>query len=440
MLSKISAFIKENELVQPGQKIIAAVSGGIDSAVLCELLHQLKYEFVVAHCHFGLRAEDADTDELFVKKLAKKYNVEFYAEHFSTKAFAEEHKISIQMAARQLRYQWFETLRQKLNFDVIATAHHQNDTLETILLNLTRGTGLAGLHGILPKNGTVIRPLLCLAKDDMYEFVTENRLIWREDTSNETTKYQRNLIRHEVVPVLKQLNPNLEETIAQTTERIRGAELIMEQYLSGLKTRALRETPEAVFISIAELQTSLALPVVLSELLKPYNFNYETVKQLAENLESQSGKSYASPTHQLVKDRDELVITPLNLSAFGSLEISETDQTLDAGRFRLTLKRLPAAGYKIIKSKNVVALDAVLLSFPLKVRAWKEGDWFIPLGMKGKKKLSDFLIDQKIPLNLKPNIMVLTSGQSIVWVIGQRPDNRFKITEKTEEVLEIGVT
>jgi tRNA(Ile)-lysidine synthase len=437
MLEKITAFIKENELAPAGSKLIVAVSGGLDSVVLADILHKLGYEIAIAHCHFGLRAEDADADELFVRKLAKKYEAPFYSEHFSTKAFAEENGLSIQMAARQLRYTWFEKLRQEHNFDFIATAHHQNDTLETILLNLTRGTGLAGLHGIPPKNGKIIRPLLCMAKDDLYDYLVEKRLAWREDASNETTKYQRNLLRHEVVPVLKKLNPNLEETIFQTSERIRGAEAIFENYISEVKNRAVKETDEAIYISVPELETSLSLATVLHELLKPYHFPFEKSKQIAANLHNSSGTQFDSPTHNLVIDREQLVITPKDLRQFASYEISETATELKADNFRLRIKRVPAEGYKIPKGKNVAALDASLLQFPLKLRPWQEGDWFVPLGMNGKKKISDLLIDQKVPLNLKSKVMVLSSAQSIAWVVGQRPDNRFKVSDKTEEVLEI---
>ncbi len=437
MLQKIKAYLEENNLAPAGSKIIVAVSGGLDSVVLADIMPKLGFEIAIAHCHFGLRGEEANADELFVKKLAKQYNVPFYSEHFSTKVFAEEHGLSIQMAARQLRYAWFEKLRQDLNFDFIATAHHQNDTLETILLNLTRGTGLAGLHGVPPKNGRIIRPLLCLAKDDLYDHLVTEKLIWREDASNETTKYQRNLLRHEVVPVLKKLNPNLEETIFQTSERIRGAEAIFERYVSEVKNRAVKETNEAIFINVPELETSLALATVLHELLKPYHFAFEKSKQIAANLHNTSGTQFDSPTHNLVIDRDQLVITPKDLRNFASYEISETATELKADNFRLKIKRVPAEGYKIPKGKNVAALDAGLLQFPLKLRPWQEGDWFVPLGMNGKKKISDLLIDQKVPLNLKSKILVLNSAQSIAWVVGLRPDNRFKVSEKTEEVLEV---
>ena len=226
MINKVLAYSEQHALFRLTDKIMATVSGGIDSVVLCDILHQLKITFCVAHANFGLRAEESEADELFVKKLAKKYGVPFYSEQFDTLEFARQEKISTQMAARVLRYNWFEQLRQQLGYDYVATAHHQNDAAETILLNLTKGTGIAGLHGIAAKKEALVRPLLCLTKDDIYEYVTQHQLIWREDSSNETTKYQRNLIRHEVIPVLKRINPRLETTINQTIEKIQGAEQI----------------------------------------------------------------------------------------------------------------------------------------------------------------------------------------------------------------------
>ena len=439
MIQKVLAFAQQHQLFTSDSRIIAAVSGGIDSVVLCNVLHELKIDFAIAHCNFGLRAEEADADELFVKKIAKKYNVPFYSEQFNTKAFAAQEKISTQMAARTLRYTWFEKLRQQHRYDFIAVAHHQGDTVETILLNLTRGTGLPGLHGIAAKNGNLIRPLLCLNKDDIYEYVTTQQIIWREDSSNESTVYQRNKIRHEVIPVLKQLNPNLENTMQQTAEKIGGAELIVNDYVQKISQQALRSENGIWYVDIAALQNAIALPLVLFELLRPFEISYEVTQTIIAALDSESGKIFESATHTLVKDRHQLVITAKDLGAFGSYEIAAGQTEFKTSDIQLYFSTIPAPNYKINRTKKIAALDATLLQFPLKIRPWKEGDWFVPLGMNGKKKISDFLIDEKIPVNLKPQVKVVISDKSIVWVIGHRLDNRFKVTDKTEKVLEVRV-
>ncbi|WP_210487230.1 tRNA lysidine(34) synthetase TilS [Rufibacter aurantiacus] len=440
MLEKVLHYITSHQLASPETRILAAVSGGLDSVVLADVLHRLKFPFAVLHCNFGLRGEESEADELFVRKLAKQYDAPFYSEQLQTQAFAEQEGISIQMAARTLRYQWFEQMRQQLGYDVIATAHHQSDALETVLLNLVRGTGLAGLHGILPKNGNLIRPLLGLTKDDLYDWLVAKRLAWREDSSNESRKYNRNLVRHEVIPVLKKLNPNLEETFTSTLERLQGAEAVFQASFLEMKAKAQREENGTTYLSIAPLQVSPAPVVLLHEFLKPLNFSYSQTQEIAASWEAQSGKTFSSPTHVLVKDREDLVITPKPLEKFGSVTVPEETTELRFGPYLAKFTRKSAEGYKVPRSKDVAALDADLVKFPLKLRPWKEGDWFIPLGMNGKKKVSDLLIDRKVPANLKPDVWVLVSDASLTWVLGQQLDNRFKVTENTQEVLEISVS
>ncbi|KAA3439298.1 tRNA lysidine(34) synthetase TilS [Rufibacter hautae] len=440
MLEKVLHYINTHQLASPETRILAAVSGGLDSVVLADVLHRLKFPFAVLHCNFGLRGEESEADELFVRKMAKHYDVPFYSEQFQTQAFAEQEGISIQMAARTLRYQWFEQMREQLGYDLIATAHHQSDALETVLLNLVRGTGLAGLHGILPKNGNLIRPLLGLTKNDLYDWLVAKRLAWREDSSNESRKYNRNLVRHEVIPVLKKLNPNLDETFTSTLERLQGAEAVFQAYFLEMKGKTQRQENGATYLSIAPLQASPAPVVLLHELLKPFNFSYSQSQEIAAAWEAQSGKTFSSPTHVLVKDRQDLVITPKPLEKFGSITVPEETTELRFGPYLAKFTRKPAEGYKVPRSKDIAALDADLVKFPLKLRPWKEGDWFIPLGMNGKKKVSDLLIDRKVPANLKPDVWVLVSDASLTWVLGQQLDNRFKVTENTQQVLEITVT
>ena len=436
MLDQFLTFINKQNLIQPTQKVLLAVSGGMDSVVMCDLFSKAKFDFVIAHCNFGLRGEESNEDEMFVKKLSIKYKVPFVITTFQTLEFADNEKISTQMAARVLRYEWFEKVRNEHNCDYIATAHHQNDVLETIFLNLTKGTGIAGFHGIKAKKGFVIRPMLFAEKDSIFEYVVDNQIIWREDSSNESNKYQRNLIRNEVVPLLKKINPNLESTIQQTVERISAVEEIFEIEMEMLRKQITWSDAQATFVNYKAIQT-LSQPVIkLSEMLKPFNFTYQQCQDIFEAFDKESGKMFLSPTHTLVKDRTELVITKKNLQVFESQIIESGIREFLSENIYLTIGESleKKEGFIVPISKKKACLDANKVRFPLQIRKWKEGDWFCPLGMNKKKLISDFLIDIKVPLNLKKEVYVLTSNGSIVWVVGHRIDDRFKVTDKTEKI------
>ncbi|UOG76050.1 tRNA lysidine(34) synthetase TilS [Hymenobacter tibetensis] len=437
MLDQVRQYIEEHQLFSLTEDpLLVAVSGGQDSVALADVLHRLGVQFAVAHCHFGLRGEEADADEQFVRKLAKKYEVPYFAEFFQTKAFAEQEGISTQMAARALRYEWFERLRQTQGLAYIATAHHQRDAAETMLLNLTHGTGLAGLHGIPAKNGYLVRPLLGIGKPELFDYLVEQHLLWREDASNDSPVYQRNRLRQEVLPVLREINPNLDQTLQFTAERVGGAEEIVRRYVQDTAAQAQRTEEEVTYLNIATLQRTAATTLVLHELLRPFGFSFPVVKDIVASFPAEPGRRFESPTHRLVKDREQLVITRKVLTKFGTHQIQAGQEVLKIDGLHLRLELAEAAGLTIPRGKAVAALDADLLKFPLIVRPWQEGDWFMPIGMKGKKKLSDFLIDQKVPLNLKDNVFVLVSADGkIAWVVGFRPDERFKVTEATERVL-----
>ncbi len=437
MLDQFLSFINKHNLIQPTQKVLLAVSGGMDSVVMCDLFSKAKINFVIAHCNFGLRGEESNEDEMFVKKLSIKYKVPFMVTTFQTEDFAETEKISTQMAARILRYEWFEKIRREQNCDYIATAHHQNDVLETVLLNLTKGTGIAGLHGIRIKNGHIIRPLLFAEKETIFDYVVENQVIWREDSSNESNKYQRNLIRNEIVPLLKQINPNLENTMQHTVERIAAVEDIFEQEIEMLRKQIMWSDTQAVFVNYKAIQT-LSQPLIkLSELLKPYHFTYQQSQDIFEAFDKESGKTFLSPTHTLVKDRTELVITQKSLQSFVSQVIEAGSRQSEVGNQQLFIGEYfeRTEDFVVPTLRKIACLDADKIRFPLQLRKWKEGDWFCPLGMNKKKLISDFLIDQKVPLNLKKDVYLLTSNGSIVWVMGMRIDDRFKVTDKTEKVI-----
>ena len=439
MLDQVRQFIGTHQLFSiENDPVLVAVSGGLDSVVLLDILHRLGAQVAVAHCHFGLRGEDADADEQFVRKLAKQYDAPYFTEFFQTKAFAEREGISTQMAARLLRYQWFEQVRQREGLAAVATAHHQRDQAETMILNLTHGTGLAGLHGIQAKIGFVVRPLMGLGRDDLHDYLVANGLRWREDDSNDSPVYQRNLLRHEVLPVLREINPSLDQTMAATAERVSGAEEIVRRYVADTTAQARRDAPEATYFSIALLQNTAATALVLHEMLRPFGFSWVVTKEVVAAFGGLSGKQFDSPTHRLVKDRDHLVITPRRLTLYGTFQLAEGQDDLLADGMRLHATTHDGSGYAIPRSRSTAALDADKLKFPLMLRRWQEGDWFMPLGMQGKKHLSSFLIDQKVPLNLKDDVRVLVSADGkICWVVGLRVDDRFKVGPETQRVLAV---
>lgn len=438
MIDRFINFIQEKELFDKESYVIVATSGGMDSVVLCHLLHKTGFNFGIAHCNFGLRGEESDQDELFVKKLAKKYKVPFYVKHFETNSYGKEEKISTQMAARILRYAWFDELVKTENAQKILTAHHSSDSVETILLNLVRGTGLPGLHGIKAKSGYISRPLLFTTKDEIMSVVEENQLNWREDSSNESTKYRRNFIRHKVIPLLKELNPNLEETFEDSIEKISLAEAVFMEKANEINNELLENISDEKYrLEISKIRDRNNALIYLFEIVKKFQFNLQQCKDILSALEGESGKVFISPTHELVKDREYLFLTPKKLNHFSSAHIEDGITKVENEDYSLVFNTLPGENYAISSSTKIAALDKSKLKFPLEIRNWKDGDWFFPLGMNKKKKISDFLVDQKVPMSEKKDLKVLTSNSSIVWVIGYRIDNRYKITSQTTEVLEI---
>ncbi|WPU98640.1 tRNA lysidine(34) synthetase TilS [Mucilaginibacter sp. cycad4] len=427
-------FIEQNSLFTPSTKILAAVSGGIDSVLMVHLLKAAGYDFGIAHCNFQLRGDEALRDQAFCRDLATTLGAPFHTVNFNTEQYAAENKISIQMAARDLRYQWFDNINQQSGYEVVALAHHQNDTIETILLNLTRGTGIAGLHGILPKNGKLVRPLLFLTRAGIQTIVTAEGLTFVEDSSNVSAKYARNKIRLEVVPKLKELNPSLEKTFENNLLHFRDLELLLEIKLDEIRQTLLQIRDGVTYLHIAEVKKLNPIRLLLFKLLEEYGFNDATIDDLIASLDKHAGRVFESGTHTLFLDRDNIILKPKTTAPHAEVIINATDHEANFGVYKLNL--LHDDSPLIIKDNPLAAsIDADKLIYPLRVRTWHEGDHFFPLGMKGKKKLSDFFINQKVPLHQKEEIPVLVNGNGeIMWIGGYRPDERYKVSDNTKKV------
>lgn len=430
MLEKLNHFIRGNKLFNKKRRILVAVSGGMDSVVLCRLLHEAGYKTGIAHCNFNLRGKESDGDEKFVIKLAGSLNIPLYLARFSTLKYAEEKGVSVQMAARELRYFWFEKIRIENRFDYIATAHHQDDETETFFINLIRGTGIAGLHGIKAKAGKIVRPLLFAGKKDIEEYVEKNKIKFREDSSNLSEKYLRNRIRLKLIPLLKEMNPDIEKTLKRDIGRLRQTEDILKNIIEEKKQEIIKQDAGIIKLDIAKLQALNHTGLFLFEFLKQYNFTGDIIDMIAAGLNATTGKLFYSSTHRLVKDREYLLLSPV--------AADKTEQTYYIGEGDKELKTPVHLKFRTVsisenieisKEKNTGMFDYSKLHFPLTVRKWKKGDYFYPFGMKGKKKLSDFFTDLKLSLNDKENTWLLCSGNDIIWVIGYRTDNRYRVKE-----------
>jgi len=437
MLQAFKDYIKSTSLFSSSDRILLAVSGGVDSVVMVRLFKDAGYFFGIAHFNFGLRGEDSDKDEVFVRNLAEQYAVPYYVKHSDTKEYAASQKISIQMAARDLRYAWFDEIQNKEGYAYVATAHHLDDQAETFFINILRGTGISGMHGILPKQGRVIRPLMFVTREKILDFAQEQHLVWREDRSNSDRKYLRNKLRHDVLSELYKINPQFSHKLNESIGYLRNVELIFNDHIAGITADLVQNTPEGILISIDWIYEYEPHDTYLFELLKPYGFSFAVVKEIVRSLDTFSGKIFYSPTHRLLRDRENFIIQPL----------SELNSDPFAGEVFYLGKDIPnielpvcLCTYQTDKindlpmgKASIACLDINKLEFPLKLRKWEKGDWFIPLGLKGKKKLSDFFINQKVSLADKEKTWLLLSGDDIVWVIGKRIDNRFRITSKTKK-------
>jgi tRNA(Ile)-lysidine synthase len=443
MLDDFKAFAREVIQLYPQQKCLLAISGGVDSVVMADLFHQSAFRFDIVHCNFSLRGSESDKDEAFVEALAQSYGVDCIVKLFDTQMYAREQKISIQMAARNLRYVWFEQILQNHQYHGIATAHHKNDVLETMVFNLAKGTGLSGLRGMRPRQGRIFRPLLFSDKQQILEYAQQRGLKWREDSSNVEVKYQRNFIRHKVIPLLEQVNPSLFKTLDNTLERLTGAETLLEARCDEIRGRYMLRRGKHIYLQTKELTKIPGLNVIMDAILKDYGLTYPQSAAVAELLskypgEEQVGKVFDSETYRVNLDREQIIISPRQQrDSNQDYLIAGKDRTKQLDFCALNFRLQDAGQYTIKPDAKVAALDYAKLKFPLTLRKWRWRDIFYPLGMAGRKKLSDFLIDTKVPLNLKDQVYVLTSGEDIVWVVGYRIDHRYRITGKTRQVYEI---
>lgn len=423
------SFLKE-------KKLLLAISGGLDSVVLTYLCHKMGLKVGLAHCNFNLRGEESDADEDFVLQLAVDLELEVFIENFDTNTFAQDQKLSTQMAARALRYHWFEEIAEQLHFDYILTAHHADDNLETFLINLSRGTGLDGLLGIPETNGRLVRPLLGFSRDDIAAYAQKNKLEWREDLSNASTKYLRNKFRHDVIPILKEINPELLQNFQKTLHHLQDTKVVLNDSLEQVYEKLVTKISEnEIHFSIDKIKSLSQPKPYLYEILKEYQFTeWENITDL---LDAQTGKQVVSKTHRLLKNRDELILSRITNNVHTeTILIYEKERLVKTELGDLVFEKV---AYMKTLDKTTIYVDKDLLKYPLTLRKWEKADYFHPFGMPNKKKLSKFFKDDKFSMIEKEKVWVLCSNQDIVWVLNYRADNRFKITENTRNILEISL-
>lgn len=427
-------FAAQNGLFSQQDKVLAAVSGGMDSVLMVHLLKSAGFNFGIAHCNFQLRGDESAGDEHFCRQLAKQLDAPFHHISFDTLKHAASDKVSIQMTARTLRYQWFEQVRQQAGYSVIALAHHQNDAIETILLNLTRGTGIAGLHGILPKNGLLVRPMLFLHRAEIQNMINELQIPYREDSSNVLTKYARNKIRLEVIPKLKELNPGLEKTFENNLQRFRELEELLMLRVSELEKNIVVREDAGRHILLDSIKKLRPRRLLLFNLLQPYGVNETVVDDIISSLDKHSGRTFETVGFRLILDRQKLVIIKNDRKPSVEVLIETGEKEVNYNGYKLNI--LHDDSPLIIKDNPMaLSVDAELLVYPLIVRNWRQGDYFFPLGMKGRKKVSDYFISEKVSLHEKDAIPLVINGNGdVIWIGGYRPDDRYKVTDNTKKV------
>jgi tRNA(Ile)-lysidine synthase len=454
MLENLRNYIDTHVLFQKKTPILVACSGGMDSMCLLSLLMEGKFENIsVAHCNFGLRAEASDGDETFVKAFCEKHQLPFYSVRFDTAEFANAHQLSTQMAARQLRYEWLEKVRKETGAHLIVTAHHADDQAETILFNIIQGTGIRGLKGMLPKQGVIVRPMLEIERTAIKEYVLSNQIAFREDSSNASTKYRRNFIRHEIMPLLTQLNPAVQQTLGAFARKMKESEILMQQEVERIRKKTLLPWKIGYKLLTTYLQEHPASSTLFYEILNPFGFSADQVKEMMDTISgiksnSLSGQQFLSTSHQIFADKKALYILPLESEKTEILRFEKWPGQIIFNEYKIDVRQQPIHEVNMQRNARYAYLDADLVKFPITIRYAQTADYFYPLGMgkaknsekPGKKKLSKFFKDIKLPLAERAFTPVIFGGEALLWVLGHRTDDRFKISESTKNVICLVIT
>lgn len=426
----------------------------MDSVVLCDLCKKSGFDFIIAHCNFQLRGEESNRDEQFVRELGKKYDAEVLVRRFSTEEYAKQKKVSIQVAARELRYNWFNELLNPGSplpaCDYLLTAHHLDDNIETVLMNFFKGTGISGLRGILPKHEKIIRPLLFAKKEELAFFAKENKLDWVEDSSNLSDRYSRNYLRHHVIPLIQKIFQEAEDNLAANIQRFSEIEELYAQAIAVHKKKLIERKGNELHIPVLKLKKSAPLHTIIYEIVKEFGFHSAQVNEVVELLDSESGRYVASSSHRVIKNRNWLIIAPVASTDAETILIEENTKLIEFApdghrksslQFDyITVRDFKPGSYPLPAANAIATLDIKQIRFPLILRKWKKGDYFYPLGMKKKKKLARFFIDQKLSMTDKEKVWVLEANKKIIWVVGYRIDERFKVTDATKNILKIYLT
>ena len=462
LLQRYQQFVKKENLFSPKDKLLLAVSGGVDSVVHCELCKQANYAFEIAHCNFQVRGEESEKDEKFVRGLGEKYKVEVKVKKFDTQRFAEENKMSIQEAARALRYEWFDELIRSSEFSArsqdphlpapdsrlrtfLLTAHHADDNAETVLMNFCRGTGLHGLTGIPVAYGNIKRPLLIFTKEELIQFAKDNKLGFVEDSSNLSSKYTRNLFRNEIIPAISKVYPKASENLNDNISRFKEIENLYKVAVGDIKKKLVKAKGSEWHIPIKQLM-GYNNKALIYEIISDFGFSEKQIVEVIKLSESDSGKFIDSPTshYRIIRHRHWFIVSPVQSVASGIIIIEEKNKRVAFQEGRIEIERLQTSNpdksgqpLKPQTSNSVALLDLKEISFPFILRKWKAGDYFYPLGMNKKKKLSRFFIDQKFSKTEKEKAWVIEMNKKIIWIVGQRIDERFKVTEKSKSVLKL---